>query len=121
MNRFAKTIFCDIDGTIFKYRKFETFKTSPVEVLPGVLAKMNHWSESGHMIILTTARPESMREHTENELRLNSVPWDRLIMGICMGDRHLINDMNPRAPGHRAIAHNLSRDEGFENLELTNA
>ena len=28
------TIFCDIDGTIFKYRKFETYETSSVDVLP---------------------------------------------------------------------------------------
>ena len=27
-----KTIFCDIDGTIFKYRKFETYKTTQPEV-----------------------------------------------------------------------------------------
>mgnify|MGYP003652408815 CR=1 FL=1 len=34
------TYFCDIDGTIFKYRKFETYKTSAPEVIP-TLAKKN--------------------------------------------------------------------------------
>tara|TARA_B100000214_G_scaffold222844_1_gene162133 strand:- start:881 stop:1240 length:360 start_codon:yes stop_codon:yes gene_type:complete len=115
-----KTIFCDIDGTIFKYRRFETFRTSPVEILPGVKEKMVAWSEAGHMIILTTARPEWMRDHTIDELTLNSIPFDQLIMGIRMGDRHLINDNNPRVPGDRAFAHSLTRDEGFENLELNN-
>ena len=28
------TYFVDIDGTIFKYRKFETYETSKAEVIP---------------------------------------------------------------------------------------
>ena len=52
------TIFCDIDGTIFKYRKFETYETSSVDVLPEVKEKLESWSKEGHMVILTTARPD---------------------------------------------------------------
>ena len=52
-----KTIFCDIDGTIFKYRKFETYTTSIPELLPMAKELVNKWYDSGHIIVLTTARP----------------------------------------------------------------
>ena len=55
------TYFCDIDGTIFNYRKFETYKTSEPEVIPSTLEFLNVVKEQGHMIILTTARPEDHR------------------------------------------------------------
>jgi hypothetical protein len=115
------TIFCDIDGTIFEYRKFETFKTTPAIPTPGSLARMNQWDLDGHMIILTTARPEWMRKHTIKELKMNRVPWHRLIMGIGMGDRLLINDLNPRKPGDRAYAFNVERDAGLDKVEKVDA
>ena len=31
------TIFCDIDGTIFKYRKFETYKTTEAEPIQSTI------------------------------------------------------------------------------------
>ena len=37
------TIFCDIDGTLFKYRKFETYETSTPELLDGVKEKLDCW------------------------------------------------------------------------------
>ena len=107
------TYFCDIDGTIFKYRKFETYTTSDAEPIMSTVDKLNEWYDDGHMIILTTARPEDMREHTIKELVNNSIPFDRLIMGIERGPRYLINDMDPNKPGERAIALNLQRDKGI--------
>mgnify|MGYP003121812943 CR=1 FL=1 len=113
-----RTIFCDIDGTIFKYRKFETYKTTNPELTPGALEKIKQWKQQDCMIILTTARPEEYRTHTIRELALHEVPWDRLIMGIERGPRYLINDMDPAKPGLRAIAHNLIRDEGMKTLTI---
>ena len=130
------TYFCDIDGTIFKYRKFETYKTSAPEVIPTTLEFLEVVKEQGHMIILTTARPEDLREHTIKELddskvpydrllmgierehtikelKKSYIPYDRLIMGIERGPRYLINDMDPNKPGKRAIAMNLIRNEGI--------
>ena len=52
-----ETYFVDVDGTIFKYRKFETYETSEPEVLPQVKEKIKEWKEEGHMVVLTTARP----------------------------------------------------------------
>ena len=110
------TIFCDIDGTLFKYRKFETYETSDPEVLDGVKDKLEQWKDEGHMIILTTARPEYLREHTVNELTSNELPYDRLIMEIERGPRFLINDMDPDKPGERATGINLMRDTGLGSV-----
>ena len=93
------TYFCDIDGTIFKYRKFETYKTSAPEVIPTTLEFLEVVKEQGHMIILTTARPEDLREHTIKELDDSKVPYDRLLMGIERGPRYLINNMEFKFKG----------------------
>jgi hypothetical protein len=107
------TIFCDIDGSIFKYRKFENYTQEKAQVLPQVKEKLSEWKKVGHMIILTTARPEYLREHTIKELEENQVPYNRLIMEIERGPRFLINDMDPDKPGKRATGINLIRNQGF--------
>ena len=107
------TYFCDIDGTIFKYRKFETYTTTQAEPIETTVDQINEWYDEGHQIVLTTARPEELREHTLVELTNAYVPYDKLIMGIERGQRYLINDMDPNKPGERAIAINLKRDEGI--------
>jgi len=110
------TIFCDIDGTLFNYRKFESYKTSKPDVLDGAVEKMQAWKQEGHMIILTTARPEYLREHTVSELKESKIPYDRLIMEIERGPRFLINDMDPAKPGERATGINLLRDKGLGSI-----
>lgn len=113
-NRIKKnTYFCDIDGTIFKYRKFETYHSTEAQPIQATVDKLNEWYDDGHQIILTTARPEDLRELTNNELIKNGIPFDRLIMGIERGLRYVINDMDPNKPGKRAIAINLERDRGL--------
>jgi uncharacterized HAD superfamily protein len=108
-----KTFFCDIDGTIFKYRKFEKYQTSKAEVIESTKEYLIKAQEEGHMIILTTARPEYLRAHTEKELQENEIPYSKLIMEIERGPRYLINDMDPDKPGKRAIGINLIRDQGI--------
>jgi hypothetical protein len=107
------TYFCDIDGTIFKYRKFETYETTKAEGIKSTIDYLDKVASKGHMIILTTARPEYLRIHTEIELHENYIPYDMLIMGIERGPRYLINDMDPNSTGERAIAINLIRDKGI--------
>lgn len=107
------TIFCDIDGTIFKYRKFETYISSLAEPIPSTIEYLKQQKEEGHMIILTTARPEYLLEHTLWELQENFVPYHKIIMGIERGTRYLINDMEPEKLEKRAISINLIRDKGI--------
>ncbi len=109
------TYFVDIDGTIFVYRKFETYKETDVKVIKSSKQFLQKVKDDGHMIILTTARPEDLREHTVYELSKNNVPYDRLIMGIERGPRYLINDMDPKKPGDRAIGINVIRDGGIKS------
>jgi uncharacterized HAD superfamily protein len=108
-----KTFFVDIDGTIFIYRKFETYKTSEAQVIISSKRYLQQVWDEGHMIVLTTARPEDLREHTEYELRKNGIPYHKLIMGIERGPRILINDMDPNKPGRRAFAINVTRNGGI--------
>tara|TARA_E500000178_G_C16564507_1_gene548828 strand:- start:68 stop:439 length:372 start_codon:yes stop_codon:yes gene_type:complete len=115
MNK-KNTIFCDIDGTLFKYRKFESYKTSEAEVLDGAVEKIKEWRLQGHMVILTTARPQEMKEHTISELNKKNIEYDRLIMGIERGPRFLINDMDPHQIGDRAIGINLMRNSGLNSI-----
>jgi hypothetical protein len=109
------TVFCDIDGTIFRYRKFETYRTSVPEVLPNVIKSMQAWKRANTYIVLTTARPEYLRDHTIQELEDAGIPFDQLVMGIGRGTRYLINDNeDPEKP--RAIALSLNRNKGFDFL-----
>ena len=71
---------------------------------------------AGHTIVLTTARPEHLREFTVTELLDFGIPWHQLVMGIARGPRHLVNDMSPSSPGPRAIPWNLERDEGLAGV-----
>ena len=110
------TYFFDIDGTIFKYREFETYKSSPAVLTPGAAEKLNEIKEAGHTIVLTTARPAELYGHTLDELAANNIPYDKIVMGIARGPRHLVNDLSPSAVGVRAIAWNIERDEGLEKI-----
>ena len=107
------TYFVDIDGTILKYRKFETYESSKAEPIESTIEYLNKVVGEGHMVILTTARPDYLRRHTVKELEENEVPYHKLIMEIERGPRYLINDMDPNNPGERAIAINVERDKGI--------
>jgi hypothetical protein len=107
------TIFSDIDGCLFKYRKFETYKSTEVESIQSVVERINKAYNDGHHIVLTTARPEYLRTHTLKELDKSNISFHQLVMGIARGTRFLINDMeDPKV--NRAYSFNLVRNEGFE-------
>jgi Trk K+ transport system NAD-binding subunit len=110
------TVFCDIDGTIFKYRKFDTYTSSCPIVAPKFVEDMWALKKKGFIIILTTARPQSLRDHTVKELAQHRVPYDRLLMEIGRGERFLINDMeDPTVP--RATSINIVRDNGMTDAD----
>ena len=110
------TYFVDIDGTILKYRKFETYENTEAEPIPSTVEYLQNVKKEGHMVVLTTARPDWLYNHTVKELVSNNVPFDKLVMGIERGPRYLINDMDPKKPGKRAIAINLIRNDGIETI-----
>lgn len=113
------TVFCDIDGTILKYRPFGEYSLSNSQPTPGSVQKLQQWSEKGHIIILTTARPEAMRNFTVQELMANGILFDQLVMGVGRGKRYLVNDNSPKEPGvDRAIACSLVRDDGLIGVDI---
>jgi hypothetical protein len=111
------TIFCDIDGTIFHYRKFNTYLTSTPTPVHTVISELQRLKAEGHCIVLTSARPENLRDHTIKELNQAKVPYDQIVLGLARGTRFLVNDMeDPTKP--RAVGVNIHRDKGFTPDDL---
>ena len=111
-----KTIFSDIDGTLIEQVRFEDLDPNIVNVLPGVLEKFNEWYGEGHYIVLTTARPEHLREVTIHQMGVAGIRYHQLVMGIGREERILINNNSKGEPNSpRAMAVAVGRDAGFNN------
>lgn len=119
MEKRAKTIFCDIDGTLVKhFIPTITQKTDHrMILLEGTLEKLTEWEKMGYNIILTTGRKESLRKVTEQQLQDVGIIYDQLIMGIGAGVRVLINDKKPDLE-ETAFCFCPNRDEGISNIKI---
>lgn len=106
------TIFCDIDGTLFYYRQFSTYKSSEPQLIIKNINYINKAYENEHHIVLTTARPEYLRIHTMKELNKANIKYHQLIMEIARGTRLLIND-NENKNIDRAYVINVNRNSEF--------
>lgn len=116
-----KTIFSDIDGTLIEQVRFEELNPNVVNVLSGVKDKMDEWYEMGHYIVLTTARPEYLREITVQQMANAGIRYHQLVMGIGREERILINNNNGGDPNRdRALSVAVKRDEGFNNSNWEN-
>jgi len=115
----TKTIFCDIDGTIFKHHgDIHKNILEPSIILDGVLDKFKEWDKNNYKIILTTGRKEGSREQTKEQLKLIGLNYDELIMGLPNGDRILINDKKENGIDYTAYAYNVVRNEGLSNIDF---
>ena len=114
-----KTIFCDIDGVLFKHYGLDLDARSreDTEVLNGVKKTFRQWESNGYNIILVTGRRESEREVTKKQLEKARLKYDKLIMGIGGGVRVLINDKKPTGE-NTAISFNLNRNEGLSSINI---
>ena len=109
-----RTIFLDLDGTILNHvHSISEVYETPAFLLNGVRQKLNAWDSAGHRIILTTARKESTREHTVRQLAELGVAYDQLIMGLTTGPRILVNDKLRDTDPDRALAINVTTNQGF--------
>lgn len=111
-----KTIFCDIDGTLWDHVGdiTEQVNVNSHKLLPNTSEALNRWDKLGYRIILTTGRRESMRELTEIHLKKLGIVYDVLIMGLGGGPRIIINDRKPNSCKNTAFAVNLIRNEGIK-------
>jgi hypothetical protein len=114
------TIFLDIDGCIL----FHLGKISKItqhydtqQILSGVLEKLDEWEAKGYRIVLTTGRPESLREITEQTLTRHGIFFNKLIMDLGGGKRYLINDRKPSGTD-TAFAINLDRNVGLKGVNI---
>lgn len=113
-----QTYFMDIDGTLLEHiNDFENIHTyESLRALPGANSKTAEIHCRGDMIILTTARPESLREITVKQLKNAGVFYDILIMGVGAGNRILVNDYAENKP-YKAWAYNVLRNkEGIKHI-----
>ena len=113
------TLFVDIDGTLVKYRKFSELAESTLTPIQDVIDFVNSHFDSGSVIIITTARPETYREFTENELGTLGIKYNQIVMNCGRGTRVVLNDIDPDKPElPRAIGINLERDGGLKDIEI---
>lgn len=111
------TFFVDIDGTLVKYRKFSEIHDSVLTPIQDVIDYVNKQYDSGSIIIITTARPETYRHFTLLELNQLNIKFHQIIMGCGRGTRVILNDKDPDNPNlERAVGINLTRDMGFESV-----
>lgn len=115
-----KTIFIDIDGTIFKQVNGMTeVMKQPMQLLEGVLERFQEWNWKNYKIVLTTGRKESSRDITEQQLRDAGLYWDVLLMGLDIGGaRVLINNLKSPDGFDTATAINLEMNEGLSNVKI---
>ena len=106
----------DIDGTIVKYRKFDELATAVLTPIQGVIDYVNNHYNSGSVIIITTARPDSYELFTKKELEKIGVKYHQLVMNCGRGTRVVLNDMDPENPIQRAVGINFVRDGGFDQI-----
>ena len=113
-----KTIFIDIDGTLFYHKDnlYHMAKDVPV-LLDGTIEKFLEWRTKEYCIVLTTARPEGCRLATEEQLRNAGIFYDQLVMGLPAGPMVLINDIKPDGT-LTAEAVNLVRNQGIYDIEV---
>jgi hypothetical protein len=113
------TLFVDIDGTLVKYRKFSELAESTLTPIQDVIDFVNSHFDSGSVIIITTARPETYREFTENELGTLGIKYNQIVLNCGRGTRVVLNDIDPDKPElPRAIGINLERDGGLREIEI---
>jgi hypothetical protein len=113
------TLFVDIDGTLVKYRKFNELAESTLTTIQDVIDFVNSHFDSGSVIIITTARPDTYREFTENELGTLGIKYNQIVMNCGRGTRVILNDIDPDKPElPRAIGLNLERDRGLSEIEI---
>ena len=120
MNK-TKTIFCDIDGTLWEHvgNSQKQALRSQYKILPNTIEAITQWDRLGYTIILTTGRKESLREKTKEHLVKLGIVYDKLIMGIGGGDRIIINDKKPSSTKNTCYAINVIRNKGIPYYDFT--
>ena len=108
-----KCLFVDIDGTLITNSSHHfppyTGSGEPIEDNIDLLAALHEQGKA--KIILTTSRPERLRQLTIQELQTKGIPFDDLVMGLPHCQRIVINDFARSNPYPSCSAINIPRNE----------
>jgi hypothetical protein len=108
-----KCLFVDIDGTLITNSSHHfppyTGSGEPIEDNINLLADLHEQGKA--RIILTTSRPERLRQLTIQELQTKGIPFDDLVMGLPHCQRIVINDFARSNPYPSCSAINIPRNE----------
>lgn len=107
----AHTWVLDFDGTLVKHNGYKTGKD---EWLPGALDFLKSIPENDFILILTAREPEA-KAVTESFIRSHGVRVNKILFGIPMGERILMNDTKPSGL-KCAFAINPERNSGPINF-----
>ena len=107
-----KCLFVDIDGTLItnSSHHFPPYVGSgePIENNIDFLAEL--YEQGKAKIVLTTSRPERLRQITIMELQTKGIPYDELVMGLPHCQRVIINDFARSNPYPSCKAINIPRN-----------
>lgn len=106
------TIFCDIDGVIFKNQSHHfknNYSNDPVAI-ENAFQFLKRKVENGATIIFTTSRPEEYKEITEQAIRDAGIETFQVLYGLPHAPRLLINDVSATNPWPSASSINVPRD-----------
>ena len=104
-------VFCDIDGVLFKNSsKFapDGWTYSPLQRNLDALKEIQ--SAGNLYLVVTTSRPEELKDELDTQLHAAGLRVDQFVMGLPHGSRYLINDFSTTNPFPSAVAINLERD-----------
>ena len=111
------TLFCDIDGVIFKNRGYlgdKTWLDEPQILNKNVQALLSRVHE-GAKIIFTTSRPAFLREKTIQDLQNAGFHDFEIIMDLPHSSRLIINDFATTNPYPSCESISLPRDSDLSN------
>lgn len=114
LSNLPKTWIFDIDGTLVVHNGY--LQPQGDEILPGVTEFFNRIPPEDK-VILMTARNERFRLQLENFLFKNGIRFDKILYGMPMGERILVNDRKPSGL-KTAFAVNKDRNSPFD-LNIT--
>ena len=107
-----KCLFVDIDGTLITNSSHHfppyTGSGEPIENNIDFLADLHEQGKA--KIVLTTSRPERLRQLTIMELQTKGIPFDELVMGLPHCQRVIINDFARSNPYPSCKAINIPRN-----------
>lgn len=106
LSTLPKTWIFDLDGTVLKHNGY---KIDGIDtLLDGAKEYLDNIPEEDR-IVFFTSRTEEYREMTITFMEQNEIRYDKILFGMPMGERIVVNDRKPSGID-MAVAINMKRD-----------